>query len=90
MGGSSDIIIENNMITFNERFSVKLSRNSEKHNLTRIIYSEILPVSNKLTSNNYAFDPKFSSPRFKMDFTVESKLPCCAYGSDNQILGSER
>jgi hypothetical protein len=87
MGGSSDIIIENNMITFNERFSVKLSRNSEKTQLNKNNLFGNLTVSNKLTSNNYAFDPKFSSPRFKMDFTVESKLPCCAYGSDNQILG---
>ena len=87
MGGSSDIVIENNMITFNERFSVKLSRNSEKTQLNKNDLFGNLTVSNKLPPNNFAFDPKYTSPRVQMDFTIESKLPCCAYGSDNELLG---
>lgn len=87
LGGSSDIIIENNMITFNERFGIKLSPHSEKTQLNKNDLFGNLTVSNKLPPNNVAFDPKYASPRAQMDFTVESKLPCCAYGSDNELLG---
>ena len=87
LGGASDVIIENNMITFNERFAIKLSHSSEKTQLNKNNLFGNLTVVNKLPPNNFAFDPKFSSPRAKMDFTVESKLPCCSTGSDNQILG---
>jgi parallel beta-helix repeat protein len=88
LGGASDVIIENNMITFNERFAVKLSRGSEKTQLNKNNLFGNLTVVNKLPPNNFAFDPKFPSPRSKMDFTVESKLPCCSNGSDDKILGA--
>jgi parallel beta-helix repeat protein len=88
LGGASDVIIENNMITFNERFAIKLSHSSEKTQLNKNDLFGNLTVVNKLPPNNFAFNPKFSSPRLKMDFTVESKLPCCSNGTDNQILGA--
>jgi nitrous oxidase accessory protein NosD len=88
LGGVSDVIIENNMIAFNERFAVKLSGNSEKSQLLKNNLFGNLMVANKLPLNNVAFDPKFTSPRAKFDFTVESKLPCCAFGSDNKLLGA--
>jgi len=88
LGGVSDVIIENNMIAFNERFGIKLSANSEKSPINRNNVFGNLTESGKLSSGNVAFDPKFTSPRAKFDFTVESKLPCCAYGSDNKLLGA--
>jgi nitrous oxidase accessory protein NosD len=88
LGGVSDVIIENNVIAFNERFAVKLSSNSEKSQLTKNNLFGNLIVPAKFSANNVAFDPKFTSPRAKFDFTVESKLPCCAFGSDNKVLGA--
>ena len=88
LGGVSEVIIENNMITFNERFGVKLSRSSQKTQLTKNNIFGNLSITNKLPPENYAFDPKYTSPKTHMNFSVESKLPCCAFGSDNQILGS--
>lgn len=87
LGGASDIVVENNMITFNERFGIKLSSRSEKTQLKKNNLFGNLSVTNTVPPNNVAFDPKFTSPRVKMDFTVESKLPCCAYGADNELLG---
>jgi parallel beta-helix repeat protein len=88
LGGVSEVIIENNMITFNERFGIKLSHSSQKTQLNKNNIYGNLSISNKLPPENFAFDPKYSSPKTQMNFAVESKLPCCAFGSDNQILGS--
>ena len=88
LGGVSEVIIENNMITFNERFGIKLSHSSQKTQLTKNNIYGNLSISNKLPPENFAFDPKYASPKTQMNFAVESKLPCCAFGSDNQILGS--
>jgi parallel beta-helix repeat protein len=88
LGGVSEVIIENNMITFNERFGIKLSHSSQKSQLNKNNVYGNLSITNKLPPENFAFDPKYSSPKSNMNFTVESKLPCCAFGSDNQILGS--
>lgn len=88
LGGISEVILENNMITFNERFGIKLSHGSEKSVLSKNNIFGNLSLTNKLPPENFAFDPKFTSPRSSMNFTVESKLPCCAFGSDNKILGA--
>jgi parallel beta-helix repeat protein len=88
LGGVSEVIIENNMITFNERFGIKLSHNSQKTQLNKNNIYGNLSISNKLPPENVAFDPKYTAPKTTMNFAVESKLPCCAFGSDNQILGS--
>ncbi len=88
LGGVSEVIIENNMITFNERYGVKLSSNSRKTQLNKNNVYGNLGNSTRMPAENVAFDPKFASPKASMDFTVESKLPCCAFGSDNQILGT--
>jgi parallel beta-helix repeat protein len=88
LGGVSEVIIENNMITFNERFGIKLSHNSQKSQLNKNNIYGNLSITNKLPPENFAFDPKYISPKSNLNFTVESKLPCCAFGSDNQILGS--
>jgi parallel beta-helix repeat protein len=88
LGGVSEVIIENNMITFNERFGIKLTHSSQKSQLNKNNIYGNLNISNKLPPENFAFDPKYTSPKANMNFAVESKLPCCAFGSDNQILGS--
>lgn len=87
LGGVSEVILENNMITFNERLGVKLSHNSEKSILNKNNIFGNLKLS-KLPPENSEFDPKYTAPRSNLNFTVESKLPCCAFGSDNKILGA--
>jgi parallel beta-helix repeat protein len=88
LGGASEVILENNMITFNERFGVKLSHNSEKTILNKNNLYGNLSLTSKLPADNSAFDPKYHAPKTALDFTVESKLPCCAFGSDNKIIGA--
>ncbi|HUI91986.1 MAG TPA: NosD domain-containing protein [Chitinivibrionales bacterium] len=88
LGGSSDVVIENNMITFNERQGVKLTPTSSHTKLIRNDLFGNLAVSRIIPPENFSFDPKFSSPRMKLDFKIDANQPCCMYGSDNQILGS--
>jgi nitrous oxidase accessory protein NosD len=87
-GGYSEVLIENNLIVFNERMGVKLSSKSENSKLVKNnIYGNLM-ITRTIPQDNFSFDPKFSSPRTKLDFTIKTDAPCCMYGSDNQIIGS--
>ena len=88
LGGSSDVIIENNMITFNERQGVKLAQTSGRSKLVKNNLFGNLMMNRTVPAENFSFDPKFSAPRVKLDFKIDANQPCCMYGSDNQILGS--
>ena len=88
LGGSSDVIIENNMITFNERQGVKLAQTSARSKLVKNNLFGNLMMNRTVPAENFSFDPKFSAPRVKLDFKIDANQPCCMYGSDNQILGS--
>jgi parallel beta-helix repeat protein len=88
LGGSCDVVIENNMITFNERLGIKHSNQSLRTQLTKNDIFGNLQLAKNTPPENYSFDPKFSSPRAGMNFRVENDQPCCMYGSDNKILGS--
>jgi Periplasmic copper-binding protein (NosD) len=88
LGGSCDVVIENNMITFNERMGVKNSAQSVRTQLVKNNLFGNLQIVKNTPAENYSFDPKFNSPRVNMDFKVVADQPCCMFGSDNKILGS--
>ena len=71
-----------------ERLGVKLSPKSERTKLSKNDLFGNLVMSRTVPADNYSFDPKFASPRARLDFKVASNEPCCMYGSDNKILGS--
>jgi parallel beta-helix repeat protein len=88
LGGSCDVVIENNMITFNERMGIKHSAQSVRTQLIKNnLYGNLQLVKNT-PAENFSFDPKFSSPRVDLNFKMENDMPCCMYGSDNKIIGS--
>jgi hypothetical protein len=86
IGGNSDILIENNIIAFNEKVGLKteppvkveLSHNSFFGN------TELTPL---LPESNFAFDPEFKAPK-QLDFSLSSGSKCRDRGSDNENLGS--
>jgi parallel beta-helix repeat protein len=88
LGGSCDVVIENNMITFNERMGIKHSDQAVRTQLVKNNLFGNLQLTKTTPAENFSFDPKYSSPRAKMDFKVETDQPCCMYGSDNKILGT--
>ncbi len=87
LGGACDVVIENNMITFNERFGIKNSEHSTRTQFSKNNIFGNLPGSQPVPPENFSFDPKFSSPHTNLNFKVETDQPCCMYGSDNKILG---
>jgi hypothetical protein len=88
LGGSCDVVIENNMVTFNERNGIKHSAQSVRTQMVKNNLFGNLQLAKNTPEGNFSFDPKYSSPRVKMEFKVETDQPCCMYGSDNKILGS--
>jgi len=88
LGGSCDVVIENNMITFNERLGIKHSEQSVRTQMVKNNLFGNLQLSKSTPAENFSFDPKYSSPHVKMDFKVVADQPCCMFGSDNKILGT--
>lgn len=88
VGGKSNVVIENNVIAFNERFGLKLSDNSDKSEITKNNFYRNLPSVDKLPEGNFSFDPAFISPRSAMNFRSNPKLCCKIKGSDNENLGA--
>ncbi len=87
VGGASNIIVENNIIAYNERFALKLSEGSEKSKITKNNFYKNLKQVQKLPSGNYNFDPAFLSPRVDMNFKPDPKLCCQIKAADNENLG---
>jgi len=88
VGGSSNIIVENNVVAYNERFALKLSTESEKSKITKNNFYRNLRQVQKIPSGNYSFDPAFISPRVGMNFRSDPKLCCQIKASDNENLGA--
>jgi parallel beta-helix repeat protein len=89
IGGSSEFIIENNVIAFNERFGLKILEAPEKiqvssNNFFRNLYQPGRP----LPENNFTFDPAFIAPRSGMNFKPDPGQCCKEKGSDDENLGA--
>ena len=89
VGGTSSMVIQNNIIAFNDRAGVMLQTDETK---------ELNITSNNIFGNligapppppgNFSFDPVFASPRARFDFTATSPSVENTKGSDNEILGT--
>ncbi len=88
VGGSSNIIVENNVVAHNERFALKLSSASEKSKIVNNNFYKNLPQVQKLPSGNYNFNPAFISPRVGLNFRSDPKVCCQIKASDNENLGA--
>ncbi len=87
VGGSSEFIMENNIVAFNERFGIKILSNEEKVQITNNnFYRNLTNMLKHAPSGNHSFDPAFKSPRAGLNFKSEE---CCkAKGNDDQELGA--
>jgi hypothetical protein len=88
VGGKSTVIIENNVIAYNERFALKLSDEAESSKIVKNNFYRNLRSMAKLPQGNYSFDPAFIAPRTRLNFKPDPKLCCQVKGSDNENLGS--
>ena len=68
LGGNSNILIENNVIAYNERFGLKILEDAEAVRVTNNnLYSNLRQIGG-VPDGNFSFDPAFISPRSKMNF----------------------
>ncbi len=88
VGGSSNIVVENNVVAFNERFGLKISSESEKSKIVNNNFYKNLKQLKDMPSGNYSFDPAFISPRVGMVFKSDPKQCCQIKASDNENLGA--
>lgn len=87
LGGSSHIVVENNIVAFNERSGLKLSEGSILVQAGKNDFFENTGMSYIKLEDNVACDPKFVGPR-KMDFALQPDSPCKNKGLDGEDLGA--
>jgi Periplasmic copper-binding protein (NosD) len=73
-GGASSVIMENNIIAFNSRFGVKTDE-TVKMSTTQNDFFQNGSMAAGTDEKNFAYDPKFSDPRKKMDFSLQQDSP---------------
>jgi parallel beta-helix repeat protein len=89
IGGSSEFIIENNVIAFNERFGLKILEVPEKIQVSaNNFWKNLYQPGKPLPSNNFAFDPAFIAPRADLNFKPDPGQCCKSKGSDDENIGA--
>jgi parallel beta-helix repeat protein len=89
LGGSSEIIIENNIIAFNERFGLKVLSDAEKIQVSsNNFYKNLWAPGKPLPENNHSFNPAFIAARRGMNFKQDPNQCCKAKSSDDENLGA--
>lgn len=88
IGGSSEIIMENNVLAFNERFGLKVLSDVERIQVSNNNFYRNLRSPRPIPSGNFSFDPAFTAPRTKLNFKSDPAQCCSEKGTDNEELGS--
>ncbi len=88
VGGSSELILENNVVAFNERFGIKILSQAERVQISNNNFYRNLQSPKPIPSGNFSFDPAFLAPRTNMNFKSDPAHCCKAKGTDNEELGA--
>jgi parallel beta-helix repeat protein len=88
IGGSSEFIMENNVVAFNERFGIKNLADAERIQVSNNNFYGNLRSPRPIPDGNFSFNPAFTAPRSRMNFKSDPAQCCSAKGSDNEELGS--
>lgn len=89
LGGLSEIIIENNIIAFNEKFGLKVLQDVDKIQVSsNNFFRNLFQPGKPLPANNFAFDPAFIAPRSGMDFKPDPGQCCKEKSSEGDNLGA--
>lgn len=88
MGGRSNILVENNVLAFNERFGIKVLPEAENIRIASNNFYSNINQPGGLPDGNYSFDPAFMAPRRALNFASDPKQCCKIKGTDNENLGT--
>jgi parallel beta-helix repeat protein len=90
VGGSSNIVIENNVIAYNERFGMRILPEAEGVRINANNLYRNLMQQGGVPKGNYAFDPAFIEPRWVKNFQSNPRVCCQIKGTDNENLGARQ
>jgi hypothetical protein len=85
-GGNSDIIVENNIISFNEKIGLKVEP-TVKIALRKNNFFGNTELVESAPEDNFSLDPLFAVPA-KLDFSLQEKSGCLNKGTQNDDLGA--
>jgi parallel beta-helix repeat protein len=88
VGGSSEFIMENNVVAFNERFSLKILSDAERIQISNNNFYGNLRSPRPIPDGNFSFNPAFMAPRTGLNFKPNPAQCCSAKGTDNEDLGA--
>ena len=89
IGGSSEFIIENNVIAFNEKVGLRVLQEAEKIQVSaNNFWQNMWQPGKPLPDNNFAFDPAFIAPRSGMDFKPDPGQCCKEKSAEGENLGA--
>lgn len=86
IGGKSDIVVENNIIAFNEKLGLKAEK-GVKIKLIRNNFFLNTEIVQSLPSENFSFDPMFIAATL-MNFMISPDSRCRNMASDAQNIGA--
>lgn len=86
IGGKSEIIVENNIISHNEKLGYKVEPSVKIKLIRNNIYLNAELVT-ALPANNFSFDPMFTSAA-SMNFMLAKQSKCRNMASDNNNIGA--
>jgi hypothetical protein len=87
LGGNSSIVLENNIIAFNNQFGIKPSEETVHIQMINNNFYQNARFTDVLPSDNFAFNPMFIDAP-KLNFTLDKNSRCIGRASDNQDIGS--
>jgi hypothetical protein len=87
LGGTSSVIIERNIIAFNESAGVKAMDQVKTSMSSNDFYKNGIAPYN-LSPNNYTADPKFTAPKDKLDFSLQADSPLKSLLANNEEIGA--
>ncbi|HAJ80500.1 MAG TPA: hypothetical protein DCO75_12105 [Fibrobacteres bacterium] len=87
LGGKSTVIMENNIVAFNERFGIKVNEETVTVQLVKNVFFENTSMSFIKMDNNATCDPMFVAPK-KMNFRLQASSQCKDRASDNKDVGA--
>jgi hypothetical protein len=85
IGGKSEILVENNIIAYNQKLTLKvdpLAKVTQEFN----VYYYNIEINMALPENNYSFDPQFASLEFN-DFNLQESSRCFNNGRFGSDIG---
>jgi parallel beta-helix repeat protein len=88
VGGSSEIIMENNVVAYNERFGLKILSDAERIQVSNNNFYGNLRSPRPIPDGNFSFNPAFTAPRTNLNFKSDPAQCCSAKGTDNEDLGT--